>query len=73
MPSKQCGPHTELCSNDALRVSRCTCGTVHLTLIASGVTLRLSAEQLRGVAAGLKMALERLDEASSQLGTTSIN
>jgi hypothetical protein len=72
MPSKQCGKHTELASNESVRVTRCTCGTVHVTMLASGVTVRLSAEQLRGLGAGLNAALEGL-AATSHLGTTSIN
>ncbi len=70
--SKKCGPHTELASNDATRVTRCTCGTVHVTLLGPGVTVRLSAEAFRGVAGGLKAAAERLDD-DARFGTTSIN
>jgi hypothetical protein len=69
---RQCGQHTELMSNDAVRVTRCTCGTVHVTLMRSGVTVRMPADAFRGVASGLKAAAERLDEATL-LGTTSIN
>jgi hypothetical protein len=69
---KKCGPHTELTSNDAVRVTRCTCGTVHVTLLGPGVTLRMSAETFRGVASGLKGASERLDD-DARFGTTSIN
>jgi hypothetical protein len=69
---KKCGPHTELTSNDLVRVTRCACGTVHVTLLASGVTVRMSAETFRGVASGLKAASERLDD-DARFGMTSIN
>jgi hypothetical protein len=68
----QCGPHTELLSNETVRVSRCACGTVHVTLIRSGVTVRMSPEAFRSVAAGLKVAADRLEE-GARLGMTSIN
>jgi len=71
-PSKPCGQHTELASNNSVRVTKCTCGTVHITLLASGVTVRMSADALRGTASGLRAALERMDETSA-LGSTTIN
>ena len=76
MSSKNCGPHTELASNDSVRVTKCSCGTVHVTLHGSGVTVRMKEEALRGVTAGLAGALSRIDgteEQAAHLGTTSIN
>lgn len=70
--SGKCGPHTDLVSNAAVRVSRCACGTVHVTLLGSGVTVRMSTEAFRATAAGLKSATERMDEGAS-FGMTSIN
>ncbi len=71
-PSQPCGHHVELANNGAVRVTRCSCGTVHVTLIASGVTVRMSADALRGATSGFKAALEKLDEPVHH-GTTSIN
>ncbi len=71
-PSKSCGSHTELVSNNAIRVTRCACGTVHVTVLASGVTMRMSQEVFRGTAAGMKSAVEKLDEAP-HLGGATIN
>jgi hypothetical protein len=76
MPSKSsCGSHTELTSNSAVRVTRCACGTVHVTLLASGVTVRMSAEAFYDVASGLNAAADRLDEHPEfgSTGSTSIN
>jgi hypothetical protein len=75
MSKNACGPHTDLVSNNAVRVSRCTCGTLHVTLVASGVTLRMSPEVFRGVSAGLRGAAEKLDEQPtiSATGSSSIN
>ena len=71
VPSKACGQHTELASNSAVRVTRCSCGTVHVHFLTSGLTMRMSQEVFRGVSAGLKIALEREDDVS--LGSTTIN
>jgi hypothetical protein len=70
-----CGSHTELTSTNAVRVTRCSCGTVHVTLLASGVTVRMSADAFHNVAAGLNAASERLEERPdfSSTGSTSIN
>lgn len=75
MSKQVCGSHAELSSNDAVRVSRCACGTLHVTLIASGVTVQMPPELLRTVASGLRAAAERLGERAdiSSTGSTSIN
>lgn len=58
----RCGPHTELVNNGTVRVTRCSCGTVHMTVIPSGVTMRLSAEHFRLLSGGIKIAAEKMDE-----------
>ncbi len=73
MASNNCGPHSELVSNNMVRVTRCACGTVHMTIVASGVTVRMSAETFRGVAAGLKAGVERLDETSTRIDSSCVN
>jgi hypothetical protein len=75
MSKTSCGPHTELGSNSAVRVTRCSCGTLHVTLLGHGTTVRMSADVFRNVAAGLGVALEKLDEPIefSSTGSTSIN
>jgi hypothetical protein len=77
MSSKpSCGPLTEIASNEAVRVSKCTCGVTHVTLVASGVTLRMPAETLKNVMAGLAAAVAKLDAQPQPIGstgTTSIN
>jgi hypothetical protein len=68
--TKNCGQHTEIASNNAVRVTRCSCGTVHLTLLANGVTVRMSAEAFRNAAAGLQIAIDRIDEDEAMTGAT---
>ncbi|MFO0758950.1 MAG: hypothetical protein U0359_20825 [Byssovorax sp.] len=70
-----CGAHTEILNNNAVRVTRCTCGTLHVTLNANGVTLRLSAENFRKIAQSMMAANDKLDEPveHSATGSTSIN
>lgn len=63
-----CGKHTELASNPAVRISRCACGTVHVTVISSGVTVRMNTETMSKVAAGFKAAQDQV-EASPAVGT----
>jgi hypothetical protein len=58
-----CGEHVTLASNDAVRITRCPCGTVHLTITESGVTVQIDDDTLRGVWAGAECALEALEEA----------
>jgi len=71
--SSKCGPHTELVSNNTVRVTRCSCGTVHATFMNSGVTVRMSTETFRSSASGLKAAADRMDGEGAAFGTTSIN
>ncbi len=75
MSKSTCGQHTELMSNNAVRVTRCTCGTVHVTLNASGVTVRMPADTFRSVVAGLRGAAEKMESSAeiSSTGSTSIN
>jgi hypothetical protein len=37
-----CGRHEELARTTDFRITRCTCGTVHLHVTKGGVTLQLS-------------------------------
>jgi hypothetical protein len=75
MSKPACGTHVELVSNEAVRVTRCTCGTVHLTINTSGVTLRMQPEAFRNAVAGLRGAVEKLDASQpiTATGSTSIN
>ncbi len=75
MSKPACGQHTELVSNNAVRVTRCTCGTVHVTIVASGVTVRMPADAFRNVATGLRAAADKLESSTeiTATGSTSIN
>jgi len=39
-----CGPHVELVKTEGVRITRCPCGTLHLTLSKNGATIQLSPE-----------------------------
>ena len=56
-----CGPHQELASTEALRVTRCPCGTVHLAIAGNGVTLRLKDDSLPTLTRGLMQALDKVE------------
>lgn len=60
--NKSCGQHKELTANSAVRITQCTCGMVHVTMNHNGVTVRMNADTLRNTWAGLKAAIDRIDE-----------
>lgn len=62
-PKRPCGKHQELASNPSVRVTQCPCGAVYLSIIPSGVTVRLSEETLRGATAALIASIDKIDEA----------
>jgi hypothetical protein len=41
-----CGPHTTIVNTEGVRIAKCPCGTFHVTLVQSGVTVQLSADKL---------------------------
>ncbi len=65
-----CGPHVELTSNPTVRVTRCTCGTVHVHLKATGVSFQIDEAQLRHLANGLSGAARLLDAAEAEIVIT---
>lgn len=60
--NKSCGQHKELTSNSAVRITQCTCGMLHVTMNQNGITVRMNADTLRNTWAGLKAAIDRIDE-----------
>ena len=58
---RKCGPHVELTSNAAARVTRCACGVVHVQLHAQGMSMRLDPEALRHLANALSGASRLVD------------
>ncbi|MFO0550383.1 MAG: hypothetical protein U0271_18455 [Polyangiaceae bacterium] len=63
---RPCGKHTELASNDAAKITRCPCGTVHVTLHSNGVTFRLSDQQMKSMTRALMLSLDKLEEAEER-------
>lgn len=62
---KACGKHNELASNDSVKITQCGCGSVHLTLLANGITVRLAGDALKNVTRGLMTALDKVEDAES--------
>lgn len=60
--ARPCGKHVELSSNTSVRVTQCPCGTVYLTLHASGVTVRMNEETLKAATAALISATDKVDD-----------
>lgn len=55
-PKPACGPHTELVKTDGVRVTQCSCGTIHVTLFKNGTTIQLPPEYFNEVAQSLGLA-----------------
>jgi hypothetical protein len=58
-----CGPRTELAKNDGVRITRCSCGTIHLHIARSGVTLQLTEEGFAELARASNEALRDVESA----------
>lgn len=68
-----CGPHTVVVNTEAVRIARCPCGTFHVTLVQSGVTVQLSAERLAELGRAIAVATPPHDAPPRGIGTTPIN
>lgn len=51
-----CGPHTTIVNTEGVRIAKCPCGTFHVTLMQSGVTVQLSAEKLAELGRAINVA-----------------
>jgi hypothetical protein len=51
-----CGPHTEIVKTEGMRITRCTCGTIHVTFVRNGLTVQLGAAQFAEAAQALALA-----------------
>ncbi len=61
-PRAACGPTVDIVRTEGVRVARCPCGTLHVTLHKSGVTMQLSSEYFGEVAQALSLARTILTE-----------
>jgi hypothetical protein len=73
MSKPPCGPHTVIVNTETVRIARCPCGTFHVTLVASGVTVQLSAERLAELGRAIAVASPPQEAAPRGVGTTPIN
>ena len=64
--SKRCGAHVELARNGSTRITRCGCGQVHLHILHSGVTVQVSDEHFREIAAAFATAVQDQEGAPSE-------
>ena len=51
-----CGPHTTIVNTEGVRIAKCPCGTFHVTLVQSGVTVQLSADKLAELGRAIAVA-----------------
>jgi hypothetical protein len=62
-----CGPHTVVVNTEGLRLAKCPCGTFHVTLVASGVTLQLSADRLAELGRAIAVAVPQTASKSAEV------
>jgi hypothetical protein len=55
-PKTECGPTVDIVRTEGVRVARCPCGTVHLTLLRTGVTVQLAPDYFAEIAQALSFA-----------------
>ena len=71
-----CGPHQVIVNTEGVRLAKCPCGTFHVTLVQSGVTLQLSAERLGELGRAIGVALPPQPQQGIRIpitGSTPIN
>ena len=66
-PSR-CGPHSTIATNESARLTQCSCGVYHLHLLKRGLTMQLSADEMKGVAEAVGLAM-RVAEAEDRCAT----
>jgi hypothetical protein len=55
-PKPACGPHSELVRTDSVRITRCSCGTVHVHLLRNGTTVQIAPEYFAEIAQAMSLA-----------------
>ncbi len=74
--SGSCGQHDELARTTDFRVTRCTCGTVHLHIAKRGVTVQLTdtmLAELVNVASAAQRKVEALEETAVRFPSAPTN
>ena len=61
---RPCGKHVDLASNGAVKITQCPCGTFHVTLHASGVTVRMNEETFKGATSAFLAATDKVTEST---------
>jgi hypothetical protein len=61
----RCGPHSQIASNEQIRISQCPCGAYHVTFLRKGVSLQLGLADVKGLAEATGVAL-RVSEAEDR-------
>jgi hypothetical protein len=72
----RCGPHSTISSNESARLTQCSCGVYHLYLLKRGVSMQLTADEMRGVAEAVGLAMrvaEAEDRCAPLAGSGTIN
>ncbi len=59
--ARPCGPHSELAKTTQFRITQCPCGTVHMHVSRSGVTLQLERECIAELVNVATAAYRKLD------------
>ena len=66
MAKASCGKHATLSDNQGARVTQCPCGTVHVLMKQSGVTVQLSEERFQQLGLAVMGAVSVLGNRDGQ-------
>lgn len=70
MSKSPCGKHTTLSDNPGARVTQCGCGTVHVLVKQSGVTLQLPEERFQQLGLAVMGAVSTLGSRTAATNPT---
>jgi hypothetical protein len=71
--ASRCGKHTELASNAHTKVTRCTCGVVHLHFLKTGITMQLPMEAFKATSSAFIAALDKLEPSAEDEAEPVVN
>jgi hypothetical protein len=57
----RCGPHAQIALNDAIKITQCTCGAYHVSLLKRGVSVQIGVAEVRALAEGMGIAVRVAD------------
>jgi hypothetical protein len=66
---RSCGKHVDLATNGSVKITQCPCGTLHVTLNASGVTVRMTEETFKAATSAFLAATDKVTGSAENVPT----